>query len=108
MTPERRVAQAVRAYLGCCTDCTCGNPGNIIDELGAGVADDALNTIRDALAFGDPEVVRAMAERLGLQFSTHRACLQCVRGFDHAGYCDTALLRIGVHGAWRSIPHANA
>ena len=59
MTPEQRVTAAID-----CTPYAKATPD--------AYADAALDAVRDALTSDDPEVVRAMAERVGLTISTRK------------------------------------
>jgi len=62
----------------------------------------ALDAVRAALTSDDPEVVRAMAERVGLEVDTDRAIpLPC------GHFAGARIKRIRVSGPWREVPDAD-
>ena len=61
-----------------------------------------VDAVRAALASDDPEVVRAMAERVGLEVDTDRAIpLPC------GHFAGARIKRIRVSGPWREVPDAD-
>lgn len=98
MTPEQRVAEAVRLAAAA--------PRAIIasgymprSEMYAHMV---LNAVRAALTSDDPAVVREMAERVGLRVDMDRAIpLPC------GHFAGAKIKRIRVSGPWREVPDAN-
>lgn len=116
MTPEQRVAEATNA--ACSAHETGVTVGDVVecDPCGerfahwarwlahreATRAAAALDAVRAALASDDPEVVRAMAERVGLEVDTDRAIpLPC------GHFAGARIKRIRVSGPWREVPDAD-
>lgn len=116
MTPEQRVAEATNA--ACSAHETGVTVGDVVecDPCGerfahwarwlahreATRAAAALDAVRAALTSDDPEVVRAMAERVGLEVDTDRAIpLPC------GHFAGARIKRIRVSGPWREVPDAD-
>ena len=116
MTPEQRVAEATNA--ACSAHETGVTVGDVVecDPCGerfahwarwlahreATRAAAALDAVRAALTSDDPEVVRAMAERVGLEVDTDRAIpLPC------GHFAGARIKRIRVSGPWREVPEAD-
>lgn len=116
MTPEQRVAEATNA--ACSAHETGVTVGDVVecDPCGerfahwarwlahreATHAAAALDAVRAALTSDDPEVVRAMAERVGLEVDTDRAIpLPC------GHFAGARIKRIRVSGPWREVPDAD-
>ena len=116
MTPEQRIIDALndsgRAHwsgvtVGDLVECDpCGEQfphwGRWLYHRGQASAAAALDAVRAALTSDDPEVVRAMAERVGLEVDTDRAIpLPC------GHFAGARIKRIRVSGPWREVPDAD-
>ena len=97
-TPEQRVAEAIDEADAETLDYERRSPD---DGYGSHAAA-ALDAVRAALTSDAPEVVRAMAERVGLEVDTDRAIpLPC------GHFAGARIKRIRVSGPWREVPDAD-
>lgn len=102
MSAERIVGAAV-------DDETLTRTGRSLGDLASEhVANAALDAVRNAIASGDPAVVQAMAERIGLTVESFRTCSACAGGYDHPGACDSRSSWSYVIGERREAPYADA